>query len=173
MGVQLLRRPQDGDRRDGTQLAPLQVEPRAADHLPVRVHQHKILERRVQRPQVEEQLVVGAPVHRRAHRAAARRPRLPILVRQLLPAPAPGPAPVAGPGQGTLDLTPHAERDERERVAHNEETLEQQLLDPAVGHSGGAGRDEPVPQHRDLPFSEGCRHPHEGGGRRVEGVPLV
>src|SRR2546430_12547426 len=69
----------------------------------------------MQRPQVEEQLVIGAPVHRGAHRAAALRPRLPILVCQLLP------APVAGPGHGATDLTPHAERHECKRVAHDED----------------------------------------------------
>src|SRR5207248_6754650 len=120
------------------------------------------LERRMQRPQVEEQLVVGAPVHRGAHRAAAGRPRLPILVRQLLP------AALAGPGAGSLDLTPHAERDECQRVAHDEETLEQELLDPAVGYRRGARRDEPVPQHLDLTLREGAGHPHQSPGLFVQ-----
>src|SRR2546426_313486 len=70
MRVQLLRRrPQPRDRGDGAQLAPLQVEPRAPDHLAVRVYQHQVLERRMQRPQVHEQLVIGPPVHVAAHHA--------------------------------------------------------------------------------------------------------
>src|SRR5439155_12108830 len=59
------------------------------------------------------------------------------------------------------------------RVAHDEETLEQQLLDPAVGHSGGAGRAEPVPKHVDLACGERRGDPHEGYRRPIEGRPSV
>src|SRR5207247_845326 len=85
MRVQLLRRrPQHRDRDDGAQLAPLQVEPRTPDHLAVRVDQHQVLERRMQGPQVHEQLVIGPPVHVAAHHGAPLGPRLPVGVRQLL-----------------------------------------------------------------------------------------
>src|SRR2546430_7526655 len=35
----------------------LHVEPRAADHLAVRVHEHQVLERGVQRAEIDQQLV--------------------------------------------------------------------------------------------------------------------
>src|SRR5205814_300254 len=75
------------DRRHGAKLAPLEIEARSADQLAVSVHQHEVLERRMQRPEIEEQLVIGAPVDLRAHHGPALRPRRPLFMRQLFSPP--------------------------------------------------------------------------------------
>src|SRR2546425_10961778 len=45
--VQLLGGAEYRGRRDGAELAPLEVEARPPDHLAIRIHQHQILDRRV------------------------------------------------------------------------------------------------------------------------------
>src|SRR2546422_11028844 len=79
----------------------------------------QVLERRMQRPQVHEQLVIGPPVYVAAHHGAPLGPRLPVRVRQLL-----GVVPASVVGERPTHLAPHPERDERERVAHDERSEE-------------------------------------------------
>src|SRR3989454_5312858 len=61
----------------------------------------------------------------RSHHGAPLGPCLPVGVRQLL-----GVVPASVVGERPTHLAPHPERDERERVAHDEQALQQQLLDP-------------------------------------------
>src|SRR2546422_10205647 len=67
-----------------------------------------------------EQLVIGPPVHVAAHHGAPLGPRLPVGVRQLL-----GVVPASVVGERPTHLAPHPERDERERVAHDEQRSEE------------------------------------------------
>ena len=159
--MQLLGGAEHRGRRHRAELAPFEIEARPPDDLAVSVHQDEVLERRVQRAQVHEQLVIGAPVHLAAHRRAARRPRLPVGVRQVFRA-------IALDRRRPANATPRGERHQRQWVAHDEHTLQQQLLDPQprdarVARGGEAGLElGPVAP------GDGRRHAHQRRGRGVQ-----
>ena len=133
------------------------MQPVPSDQLAVGIHNHECLERRVQRAQVHEQLVIGAAVHRAAHARAPLRPVTPGLVREGL-----------APRRGGAHVAPHRERLESERVPHVEQTLQQQLVHPAFGRLGRARAEQPLLEGGSVARRDGDRHSHEAPRLRVE-----
>ena len=115
MGMQLARGVLHSNGRERTQFSSFRIQTRPPQNLPIRIHHHERLDRRMQRPQIQHQLVERPPVDFAARLHAARRPALPVGVRNRL----------AGLFRRAGHAPPHAKRDERERVANIQEALEQ------------------------------------------------
>src|SRR5579864_13385 len=137
VSMQLVRRIQHGDGCECPQLTPFRIDALTRENLPVRVRDDELLHRRMQRPEVGEQLLVGPAVN------LLRRPHAPLLplvvlgVVQGLP---------AGIRHLRHRLAPYAESREREGIAHIEEALQQELLDPPRRNPGTPRRRESLPQ---------------------------